>query len=693
MIHQLSLQTKAMIVGVVMVIGASAVSLSLYLDDVNKRIHRQYVEKARGVVMHADSVREATLANLDLGLFSPEQLSEWRGAGVQDKLQAVDPVLAAWRVAQIKADEEAYEFRVLSPQVSAPFSTPDEFETRVLEQFKSEGLDEYYEIDPALNAVRYFLPIAYSDPAAALSPDGRFDGAFEVIQSLDEADQIFAATRWSTLGIASALTLVSSLMIVWLARWVVNRILLKPLRNLSQMAAAIAQKDLTCRVKINSDDEIGQLSQGFNDAVDSLAELVRSTSTAASTLATFSSNMCASTAQLLQDTEQTSQQAATAAAATEEVSVNMANVADSSDQMTTNIASVATAVEDMTTNISDISSKAEHAAGVTNNAAQLVESSNDTISQLGSAADEIGQVVATIQDIAEQTNLLALNATIEAARAGDAGKGFAVVATEVKELARQTADATEGIRQRVERIQSSTGSAIRSLADINEVVTQVKEVSRTIATAVQEQSSTTQDIARTTSQTSEAAQLVSGNVNQSAVATGEITENIAAIDNTARGTTAWTGKIRQASADLFGLVSSLIDTTLEYKTRNCGFDVVPIKLAHNRWKLMLADMLAGENEINPEQIKDHTTCAFGKWYLGEGAERFGHLPAFAEIDLHHKSVHEICREICTLYYEGEAQEASRKLAQLPDMSARLFELLDQLAEQANAESQNAMATC
>ncbi|HYW78895.1 MAG TPA: methyl-accepting chemotaxis protein, partial [Thermoguttaceae bacterium] len=188
-----------------------------------------------------------------------------------------------------------------------------------------------------------------------------------------------------------------------------------------------------------------------------------------------------------------------------------------------------------------------------------------SIGQLGTAADEIGKVIETIQDIAEQTNLLALNATIEAARAGDAGKGFAVVASEVKELAKQTADATEDIRVRIEGIQSSTGEAVVSIGQISDVIHQVNDVSKTIASAVEEQSITTREIAQNVTQTSDAATSVSAGVAQSASASQEITQNIAGVDQGARQTAQGASKTQNASQELAGLAEQLQTLVGQFK--------------------------------------------------------------------------------------------------------------------------------
>jgi methyl-accepting chemotaxis protein len=323
------------------------------------------------------------------------------------------------------------------------------------------------------------------------------------------------------------------------------------------LARRVADGDLTRQVAVHQNDETGQLANAMNSMVTRLRDLVAGIRECGRTLAGAAGGLSATSSQLASGAEETTAQSSTVAAAAEEMSVNMTHMAASSEQMSASIRSVAAAVEQMGASISEVARNAEQAAGVAGNAARLAEVSNDRIGQLGSAANEIGRVIEVIQDIAEQTNLLALNATIEAARAGDSGKGFAVVATEVKELARQTADATEDIRRRIEGIQSATGEAVQSIGEISQVIGNVNSVSRTIASAVEEQSITTREIAQSVSEAATASSTVSQGVAQSASASREITQSISGVDVAARQTAQGAAQTQNAGAEMARLAEQL----------------------------------------------------------------------------------------------------------------------------------------
>ena len=335
--------------------------------------------------------------------------------------------------------------------------------------------------------------------------------------------------------------------------------------KISFVMAEIANGDLTQNYEVaEADTDTQGTWSTFNDIATqvntmctNLREVMTLMMNNAGTLATSSEELTGTASKLETGAGDTMTQSASVSSAAEEMSINMKNMAASTTQMTSNVQAVSSAIGEMTDSISEIAKNAEQASSVANNAANLAESSNETIGQLGSAADEIGKVIEVIQDIAEQTNLLALNATIEAARAGDAGKGFAVVATEVKELAKQTADATEDIRSRITGIQGSTQEVVHSIDEISKVIAEVNSVSTTIAAAVEEQSVTTKEIAKNVAQTSEAASTISTGVAESASASEEITRSITEVDTAAKSTASAATLTKETGTSLSSLAGEL----------------------------------------------------------------------------------------------------------------------------------------
>ena len=198
---------------------------------------------------------------------------------------------------------------------------------------------------------------------------------------------------------------------------------------------------------------------------------------------------------MVQQVTQVTEETAVVASGAEQMSKTMTTVAATSEQAANNINSVAVATEEMTATVGDIATNAEKARAVTRSAVENVQQASERVDELGRAAKEISMVIEAIVEIAEQTKLLALNATIEAARAGEAGKGFAVVANEVKELAKQTRDATADIRTKIENIQGSTDATVEEIGKINNVIGDVNEIVTAIAAAVEEQNVSTKDIA------------------------------------------------------------------------------------------------------------------------------------------------------------------------------------------------------
>jgi methyl-accepting chemotaxis protein len=331
----------------------------------------------------------------------------------------------------------------------------------------------------------------------------------------------------------------------------------KGLVEASNVLQAMAANDYTRRVSASNqrvkitdtyNGDFNTIKNNLNACIEALAGVGVATNKTADTLQA-SMKSIAQNAQALSSSSQqlasTSQQMSSNA---EETSAQASTVASATQQVTTNLNSVATGAEEMTSTVQSISSNASEAAKVAGEAVNTANAANSTVAKLGESSAEIGQVIKVITSIAQQTNLLALNATIEAARAGEAGKGFAVVANEVKELAKQTAKATEDISQKITAIQDDTKRAVDSIGSITSVIHQINDISGTIATAVEEQSATTNEMSR--------------NVQEAAKGSGEISHNIqgvaAAAESTTRGAQD-TLKAAQQLTEMATQLSALVD--------------------------------------------------------------------------------------------------------------------------------------
>ncbi len=441
--------------------------------------------------------------------------------------------------------------------------------------------------------------------------------------------------------------------------------------------------DLRRRLEETSSGAANETANSLNAFLEKFETVVQKMSGNTAILDGAALELATTATQLAGGAKDTNTQASSVAAAVEELTTNMSTMAGATEQMATNAQTVASAVEEMSASISEVARHTEQAAVVSGEASQLAENSNESIGTLGTAADAIGKVIEVIQDIAEQTNLLALNATIEAARAGEAGKGFAVVATEVKELARQTAEATEDIRQRIEGIQTASDGAIDSISRIGGVIDKISELSRTIAAAVEQQSVTANEISRNVAETATAAGTVSHAISESMTASQEIGRNIARVETCCGHGVRAACRTEKASDMLTKLSHDLRQLADQFKVTERAFCAASVKAAHSVWKKRLAELVAGKTALTSSDIVDHHNCAFGKWYFGRGMEIFNHLPVFKQIDEYHARVHDTARKVCDLYNSGAKDDAVETLEGLHDITATMFDLLDNLEEESN----------
>ncbi|GAA4356883.1 hypothetical protein GCM10023145_27880 [Angustibacter luteus] len=433
-------------------------------------------------------------------------------------LKAADSVrntLAHMPTADMTDDEHA-AFNRMSVLWNEFFATDDSIKTMYsLGDAQSVDRAESTILGPERNTYRQILD---ATDALVISVAKRVDG--EVSRATADARRarlvVLVVVGGAGLVVAVAASLVSA--------GIVRRV-----GAVRDSLVAMAGGDLTARSAVAGRDEVGQMAAALNEAQESVRVVVEQVVDSVEQVAASSAELSAS--------------GEAVAAGAEEASVQAGVVAAAAEQVSHNVQTVAAGSEELGSAIREIAVSANEAARVAADAVTVVESTTASVTQLGSSSVEIGNVVKLITSIAQQTNLLALNATIEAARAGEAGKGFAVVAGEVKELARETAAATGDIARRVASIQTDTVAAVAAVEEIGAIIASINDYQLTIASAVEEQTATTQEMTR--------------NVTQAASGSGEIASNIGGVAAASASTTEALATSRAAVAQLSTMAEQL----------------------------------------------------------------------------------------------------------------------------------------
>ncbi len=440
-------------------------------------------------------------------------------------------------------------------------------------------------------------------------------------------------------------------------------------------------------------DEIGDLAEAMSRVTAALRTLLMQVVNGTGTISATSDGLIDISHRLSSGAKETSEKAQGVATAAEEASANTNSVAASMEQASTNLASVAGATEEMSATVAEIASNSEKGRAISEEATVQAQTISDTMQQLGEAAKEIGKVTETITEISSQTNLLALNATIEAARAGAAGKGFAVVAGEIKELARQTAAATEDIKAKIAGVQNSTGGAIADIQKITGVIKEVGSVVSTIAVAIEEQATVTKDVAGNIAQASTGVKEANERVAQTAAVSQTIAKDIAQVSSEGRAMSRDSNHLEDNAAVLRRLGQELNGLVARFQITKNMQDFGPIKKGHLQWRSKLVDMFEGRQKITSADVTDHHQCPFGKWYYGEGGEKMKHLPMYEKVGGHHQAFHGLVAEIVQLWNVNREEDAFDRFRKLMPHTDELFAMLDKLTVESLGAEAGSSGNC
>ena len=436
-LKQWSLRVKIVLLGLVFPTLLVLVLFRMYAADSREQTRRAFVNKARAICLTAESTRQEMESKWALGIFSTEQLKRYQQEGRRDKIMAVVPVVSAWNAAMHKADEGGYTFKVPKFKPRNSGNEPDELEAGALKAMKAKGLSEYVEIDPSLNAVRYFRAVKLSEtcmlchgePGTSVSPwgndkgldptgdkmegwkTGEIHGAFEVIQSLDSADLVLADNLREAGLISAAGLFVMGLFFATLALRIVSNSVIKPIRRIINSLTREASQLLTTSGQVASASH--QLADGATNQAASLEET---------------------------------------SASLEEMSAMTKSNAD---------------------NVRKTSDVTEEVRQSTESARDSMIRMEQAISDIKQSSDQTASIMKTIDEIAFQTNLLALNAAVEAARAGEAGAGFAVVADEVRSLALRSAEAARETTNLIEESRKNADNGVDVAEEVRTILTQI----------------------------------------------------------------------------------------------------------------------------------------------------------------------------------------------------------------------------
>ncbi len=416
------------------------------------------------------------------------------------------------------------------------------------EQFSITGFSDAFNEE----TYRVFVPIRFGDGETG----GFFSVEVSTAKILESGKKIlwicFMTGGFAVLMVAGITFLVSS----YITRFV-NQIM--------SACKNIAQGDLSMRLKMTSKDELGELASWFNVFMEKMQSVLAQVNQNTNDVGKASQNLSGIAGELSSNAANASDRLSNVATATEGFNTNLTSVAVAMEESTINASAVTTSSEELSVTISKISENVEEASQISGSAVEQAEKTAVQMEELEQAADAISKVTETITDISAKTNLLALNATIEAARAGEAGKGFNVVATEIRELAEQTVEATNGIKNQINDIQGTSNRSITAIKSIVAIINQINDVIGVITSAVEEQSQAARKITSNITQTSRGINDINKNISQNTTIAKEISQDIAQVNEGAEQVTDRSSDLALQAQDLEKLSTELRETVSFFK--------------------------------------------------------------------------------------------------------------------------------
>ena len=397
---------------------------------------------------------------------------------------------------------------------------------------------------------------------SAYTPIKVGDTNWGLLVEIDQAEAFSAI--WSIKIDIAVIALIAGVLIVLIAVLIARSITI-PIKKGVNMAQKMSEGDLTQRLDIDQEDEIGILAQALNMMCSNLGQMFHDIITDTQRLNTASTALSGISEQISSNAETTAGKSTNVASAAQAMNENITRVAASTEDITSNIQMIVSATEEMTATIQELSQNTATGNETTTRAVEKAQTVLEKVDALGAAARDINKVSDTISEISDQTNLLALNATIEAARAGEAGKGFAVVAGEIKALAQQTAQATEEISSKVSGVQATTTDSVDAIKSIVEIINEINSIVSSVAVAIEEQSATTQEIADNVSHAAQGLDSVNDSVNQTAGAAGEVANDIIDVSKSTDEMKTGSQKVMTSAGELSTLAGELKEMMERFK--------------------------------------------------------------------------------------------------------------------------------